>query len=359
MNKKVAFLVTGVAWKPLGGLKIIYSYAESLARDGHIVEIIYGCYSDVGKQSIFRKCKLILKYVYFLIFGGFKCTKWYSLDNHISEKLVFSLNYRYVGNADLYIATTLQSSYYLKDYKSNNKFYFIQGFENWDIFIDNSDVYNSYRFGLKKIVVSNWLAKIVKEIGEQCDVVYNGFDNRVFRITNPIEKRPIFTIGMMYNTAQNKGCDVCFNALNIVKQLYDNLKVIVFGIPDRPTFLPEWYEYHKMPSRDELVHIYNRVSIFIGASYNEGWGLTIGEAMLCGCAVACTNNNGYCEMAHNGDTALVSPIGRYDKLAENVIQLIETPVLKNQIAISGNRFIQRFNIEESEKAFKKSIGLYV
>lgn len=112
---------------------------------------------------------------------------------------------------------------------------------------------------------------------------------------------------------------------------------------------------YSAPDRQTHNRIYNEAAIFIGTSWSEGWGLTVGEAMMCGAAVACTDNPGYSEMARNSETALVSPIKNSQALAENIIRLLEDDELRCRIAEAGYRNIQQFTWEASYPKFRSLI----
>ena len=157
---------------------------------------------------------------------------------------------------------------------------------------------------------------------------------------------------MLNHSHEWKGCQDGFDALEIVKQKYPELQVNLFGTDPRPEHLPAWYKYYRRPDQATHNRLYNEAAIFLGTSYIEGWGLTVGEAMMCGCAVVCTDNDGYREMAANQQTALVSPIKNPRMLAENMIRLIEDDKLRMEIAENGHRYIQRFTWDESYKRFK-------
>lgn len=102
--------------------------------------------------------------------------------------------------------------------------------------------------------------------------------------------------------------------------------------------------------------MYNNAAIYVGSSQVEGWGLTVGEAMQCGCAVVCTDNKGYLEMAKDGVTALVSPVKDPQALAGNIIKLIEDNQLRYKIAQCGYNYIQRLNIFNSYKLLKRTLN---
>ena len=126
----------------------------------------------------------------------------------------------------------------------------------------------------------------------------------------------------------------------------------MFGTCDAPKDMPSWYTYHCQPTGQELCDIYNNGAIYVAASDFEGFGLTIGEAMICGCAVACTDNGGFRCMAEHEKTALLSQVYDVEALAENIIRLITDEKLRCEIAHKGNDNIQQFTWEKSYQKLK-------
>jgi len=162
---------------------------------------------------------------------------------------------------------------------------------------------------------------------------------------------------MLYNESPLKDCQTAFQALEIVKSHFPKTKVMIFGTTPRPLDLPEWYEYYQCPNQAQHNAIYNESSIFIGSSIAEGWGLTVGEAMICGAAIACTDIDGYKEMVEDGKNAILSPIKDYKALASNIIRLIEDDELRIRLATRGNRDIMKFNWDSSYKMMKSALDL--
>ncbi len=142
----------------------------------------------------------------------------------------------------MYIATAVDTSYCLSDYKLKNskRLYLIQGFENWGVSDDY--VYASYKLGLTNIVISDWLAKKVGLTGEKCHIIKNGFDFDYFKLTNDIKNRNTHRIAMLYHNFKNKGCEYGIKAILRLKQKYPDLQVVLFGTPERPQSLPQWIE---------------------------------------------------------------------------------------------------------------------
>ena len=355
--KSICFLYPSSGDLPSGGLKVVCEYANRLAADGCEVHIVYAGSLFWARKSLRFKLSGVVRYVQRLC-KGYSCRKWFALDKRVKEHYAWSLNYRHVPKSDLYVCTSPYTAMYLNDYpiEPAQKYYFIQDYENWGDVTDEK-LRATYHYPLQKIVISKWLERLMDEEKVACSVVPNGFDFDYFRMSVPIGQKDKFHFTMLNHFMARKGCKYGFEALERVKQKYPQLKVNLFGVQPRPEWLPEWYDYYQSPDKETHNRIYNESAIFLGTSIQEGWGLTIGEAMMCGCAVVCTDNSGYLEMAIDGVNALVSPIGDSDSLANNVIRLMEDDSLRCRIAENGNKHIRYFNIDSSYMQLKKALSL--
>lgn len=356
MGKIITFIFPHPVSGPTGGYKVVYEYANRLAAEEHKVNIVYSGSLFWSKKSLYFKLTNCFRYIQMLV-KGYGCSKWFNLNKRVKEHLTFSLNYRHVPKSDIYVCTSPYTAMYVKDYHTDNKYYFIQGYENWGAVTDEK-LRETYHYPLKKIVISKWLQDIIeKEEKEYCTLIYNGFSFDDFCCCKPIEHKDKYKVTMLYHTMELKGAKYGIEALNTVKKAIPQLTANLFGTPPKPTALPEWITYHQLPDKGTLNKIYNEGAIFVGCSNIEGWGLPIGEAMICGAAVACTDNKGYLEMAKDGETALVSPIKDSKALAENIIRLINDDELRHRIATNGNRFIKRFTWDESYVKLKRTLGI--
>lgn len=351
----ITFIFPHPADGPAGGYKVVYEYANRLVADGYKVNIVYSGSLFWTKKSLYFKLTNCVRYVERLI-KGYSGSRWFDLDKRVKEHFTLSLNFRHLPKSDIYVATSPYTAMYVKDYPADRKFYFIQDYENWGAVTDEI-LRSTYHYPLKKVAIANWLKEIMDEERENCVVVPNGFDFGYFQKSSSIVGRNRYCVAMLYHEMERKGCKYGFEALNLVKQRYPQLRVMLFGTPDRPMDLPDWYEYYKRPDRDSHNRIYNEASIFLGTSNIEGWGLTVGEAMMCGAAVVCTDNKGYLEMVEDGRTALVSSVRDARGLADNIVRLIEDDDLRCRIAEAGNRHIQAFTWDSSYKKLLEVLDL--
>lgn len=351
----IIILYPAVKNTPIGGLQVIYEYANRLVQDGHKITFVYASYFRELDVSVLRKIKCCIKYIYSIGIRKLQGCKWFNLSKNVEEKFVFEYSKRNIPQGDAYIATAVITTTYLNELTDNTakRFYFIQDYER---FIIDSDeiIRRSYQFPFTKIVVSGWLKKLVEEFSSQyCHLVINGFDAHKYYITKPIKAKNKYSVSMLYHTRIEKDIPTGLQALKIVKERIPQLTVNMFGVYKRPSNLPSWIHYIQAPAPQQHLEINNESAIYMGCSKSEGWGLTIGEAMMCGQAVVCTNNKGYLEMAKDGFNALISPIEDATSLANNIIKLITDDSLRFQIANNGLKSIQSFSIEESYLKFKE------
>lgn len=352
--KYISFLLPAISNSPCGGYKVVYEYANYLACRGYDVSIIYPCYHG-NRKRLSELIKTIYRFIKYNFIKQFH-QQWFPLNPNIKELIVPSLHRLFVPKADVYIATAIQTSYYLKNYSFTNtkRFYLIQDFEAW-YGIPDDEVYKTYGFGLCNIAISDWLTVKVRQSGHACHTVKNGFDFNKFKFENPIELRSPYTVAMLYHVQERKGCKYGIEALERVKQTYPQLNAILFGIPPRPDFLPNWIRYYQQPDPKLHNQLLNESAIFLAPSIMEGWGLTVGEAMICGNAIVCSEADGFKEMVSNGKEGLIVPIKNADALANGLMTLIENSALRISMANNALQRIKSFTWDNSFKEFEKII----
>ena len=349
---KVLILLPGISFSPIGGYKVILEYANRLSIDGYNVTIAYAgfIYRDFRNKSFREKLSIIKR----LLVGPKKVSarRWFNLHQNIKEIYPLTLNYKKNLKADIYIATACLTAKYVNQYPHGKKFYFIQDYENWSM--TDNELIQTYLFPLKKIVISQWLKKIIDSCSDSCVVVPNGFDAKEYYVSIPIKNKDKMSISMLYNSRPAKDVNTTIEALSKVHEKYD-IRVYAFGAEYPKTILPNWIKFIYAPSHEKHLEINNKSSIYVASSYSEGWGLTIGEAMMCGQAVVCTDANGFLEMAIHERNALVSPAKDAHLLASNIMRLLEDDFLRCRLAEQGVKDIEKFNIESSYLSFRNVI----
>ena len=353
VNKHILFLFPIGQNVPTGGLKMVYDYSDRLIRAGNSVTIAYAAYFASTDKTLARKIKAVAKYLYAKLKLNRNGYTWYEKDWQIKEEIVLKLNYNQLPKADVYVATAVCTAPYVAEFpvEDNRKFYFIQGYESF-VVPDDSFIRWTYRLPLKKIVISEWLGRLVAEEGQTSLVVPNGFNPELYKLTIPVMKKDKFLVSMLYHVNENKDCQTGMMAVAIAREQIPELKLVMFGAYPEPQGLPEWVTYYQKPSYEKHLEINNQAAIYLGCSKKEGWGLTVGEAMMCGQAVVCTDIDGYKEMAVDGGNALLAPVGNAEALARCIVKLVNDDALRHKLAERGIESIKKFEIEESYSLFR-------
>lgn len=356
MNKTVTFLMPSIQIKPSGGYKIVYEYANRLAKDNYSVCIVFPAWNDFKSASLKGK----LRGLYFFIkckYLGCSLAPWFELDTSIKKIVISNLKETNIPQSDIIIATGASTAIPLNNYRgvcNNNKYYFIQGYESWSV--GEKKLLETYKLPLNKIVIADWLKEKVEVVGESAEIAYNGLNFNDFNLYEPIEKRDKYSIIMPYNKVKLKGCDIGLEALEIVHKKYPQLHVILYGV-HKPRKIPSYCSFYYKPNVALHNDLYNSASIFLGPSFTEGFCLTVAEAMQCGCAAVCTNIGGYMVTCKDGYTALLAEVGNAYSMAQRIIELIEDDKLRLQIARDANKFIQQFTWDKAYKKLKSILSL--
>lgn len=332
---------------PSGGILNMYGYAERMAQKGHNINIIYDCFKGKGKLRIpniiaynKRKKNTISQSELFL-------------KNNIQETAVYTVNDNNVPDADYVIATALVTVYMVEKLspKKGKKIYFIQGFENWGK--SDADVYKTYGLGMLNIAVSKWLYELVT-VHSSSSTYYlpNAIDDCFF-CTNDIVSRHPKKICFMYVPIKSKGTYDLLQAIEIVHSKIPDIDIEAFGIYPRSDDLPTYINYTYNPTRTQLRELYNRCAIFVCASWLEGFGLTAGESMKCGCCLITTNNKGILDFSIDKKTAMICEPHNIKELAKQIEYIISNNGVRIKIAEAGVKKIQEFNwkhnIEQLER----------
>lgn len=330
MKMNICFVLPEYCRKMSGGSKMVFEYANRLSKKGHDISILY--INDVALKN--HNVPSVLKPLLIDIMVAIT-PSWIKLDNRINRINGKSkdLDER-IKNIDIAIATSVETANYTKNLFKNKKLaYFIQDFEAWG---DNSEDYviSTYKLGFKNIVVSNWLKEIVDKNSLSPSVlIKNPIDTSIYKPLN--NDRYTRSIAFLYHKDEHKGLRYTIEAIKILKEKYEDLKVYAFGACKRGEDLPAYVEYKRDASQSETVDIYNKANVFICSTIDEGYGLTGLEAMASGCVLCSSAYKGVFEYAIDNYNALLSNLKDSKGLADNVIKVFENDKLKYKLVNNG------------------------
>lgn len=326
-----------------GGIRVIFLYANYLCLNGHDV-ICYIPFKLYDTKGI----KYVKKMVYWFILL-FKRNNWF--EPRFKIKVIYRTNDSSIRDADIIIATLWSTSYdVLKlDDAKGKKVYFIQGYEIW--IGDKSQVDESYKLPMNRIVVSKELHKLLKSrFNAESTVIYNGLDKREYLTGNKVinEKK---TIIMLYSRSQHKGSKEGIKLLKSLQEDY-KLRIILFGV-EKVKDIPEDFEYYENPSREKLISLYREADIYLFTSKQESWGLPVMEAMANKCAVVGNNIGCVKELCSDKINALVIENLDYEDMKKKVESLIKDDKKLRDIQEAGYRLVQDYHWDNSFEIFEK------
>jgi glycosyltransferase involved in cell wall biosynthesis len=354
---KIVFLLPNYPIRPVGGFLVVYEYANHLVGRGHEVVVLHPIRLPNQKPvfiDFVQWARNKAEYLRDLIFNP--TIYWHLMDKRVRMVYLRRLTLKDIPDADFIFATWWATAELILKYplSKGRKFHLIQGYEVWGGPKERVDAV--WLAPLHKVVISKWLYNKGVELGvpqEYMKYIPNGIDHEMFKITMPVDQRPK-RVCMVYSSMSVKGSNIGIECLEMVKKEISALQAVLFGIESRPKWLPFWIEYYRDPSRSILVNeIYNKSSIFLSPSFNEGFSLPAAEAMSCGCAVVGSDSKGIREYTEDKRNALLSLPGDAEELANNLIKLLNDNELRIDLANEGYKNIQRFTWEESGDLLEK------
>jgi len=352
---KIVFLLPQEAPRPAGGFKVVYEYANRLARRGHRVRVLHIAHLLPSDTRPGLRDKLrVLRYVPFALNRKWRPDRWFKLDPAVTISWVPSFSRIFLPKADVYVATWWTTADRLAAIQNfpARKLYLIQHLETW---LGSEDqVMATWKTPLEKIVIARWLEEIARGLGQSSHYIPNGLDFSKYGCDVAPETRNPRQVAMMFSHSLLwKGSYEGLKAIVRLKEQFPDLQAELFGIDERPEDLPSWIVYHHAPPQAEIRRIYNRASIFLAPSLSEGWGLPPCEAMMCGTAVVATDIGGHREFSVDSVNALLVPPEDPAAMAAAAARLIADPELRLKLAQKGKADIQRFSWDSAVDAFER------
>ncbi len=355
---RITFVLPFYPWRPVGGGRVVYEYANRLVARGHQVSVVHARrLSRFPPAPVAGISRLLGRKVGQLRDLAFTPrVRWQTVEARVRMLYEPDLLAAHVPEGDAVFATAWETAEYVQEYprSKGEKFYLIQHYETWAGPKERVDA--TWRAPLHKVVVARWLYKIGQDLG--CDDlrhIPNGIDTAKFRLLNPISGRPR-QAAMLFSHLEWKGPADGLEALRIAKERHPDLRCMLFGTPRRPASIPDWIDYFRDPPQEELVsRIYNGSRLFICSSRSEGFALPPAEAMACGCAVVTTDCGGVRDYVGHEVSALVSPPRDPQALAHSIIHLLEDDSLRQRLAVAGHEHIQQFTWDRSANQLEEYI----
>lgn len=343
-----------------GGMQVVFKYAYELEKKGHVVKVYAPIIPYVTKKMCFIQKIIYIVPRIFLNIYRFKVKKTpQCLCRYVKWKTVMKINNKFVSDADIVIATAWPTAYDVNQLNESKgkKFYFVQDYEIWD---NKKLGEESYKLNLKKIVIADWIRNKLEKLGidvSNIPVVYNGIDYKTYDLPRRQKKSDVFVFLMLDHTLEKKGVIYGIKAFEIIKEIYPNIKLKMFGMKKSDS-VPKYVDYYENPSREKIVSLYNNADIFIFPSLEEGWGLTVIEAMASGCAVIGTNVGALLEIGNSRVNCMKSEPKDINSMASNIKEIMENKSLYDFIIYNGKKTAQKLDWNKAVDCLEKFLLEY-
>ncbi len=214
-----------------------------------------------------------------------------------------------------------------------------------------------------RFVVSRyWRDALKKDFGYESEIAYNGIDLDDF--ANLPERRSSEpTLLFVGGLEPRKGLDRLVQAMPLIAEHVSDVRLIVvaksgfrgtdqvgtfaslarrLGVEDRILF-------RESVDQLTLLSFYSNCDVVVLPSRNEGWGLSLMEAMACGRPVVATRVGGIPELVRDGvDGILVDP-DDLRQLSSAIVRLLRSPDLRKTMARAGSERVKAFSWDDTAK----------
>jgi glycosyltransferase involved in cell wall biosynthesis len=318
---KVTFLCPHL--RIAGGVRAILTYADRLARRGHVVTVVVP-----GTRTWW---------------GGRRAGPPPAWMGELAPTIRWIAGWSAdaLPDADAVVATAWQSAPIVADAaaRAGRKFYLVQHYES--LYHGRADqVDATYRLPLRKIVISTWLRDIMREkFGSDAEVIVTPVDGALFhRVEVPRAPGPPRVL-MLHHDYAWKGVADGFEAIADVRATRRALHLVGFGVK-APRERVSYDEFHANPPQAELRRVYSGSDVYLCPSWDEGLGMPSMEAMTCGAALVTYDNGGSRDYARDGATALVAPRRDVKGLATALTRMIDDAALRARLSAAGSAYVR-------------------
>lgn len=179
--------------------------------------------------------------------------------------------------------------------------------------------------------------ELAKQTSAPIVVVRSGLPREHLLAQKPESTEPKGDLRILYvgDDRPRKGLREFLAAAERIYAQFPNTKFVVVSKQPCRIDLSAPYEFHLLPSDEELAALYQSSDLFVSTSWGEGLGYPPLEAMRCGLPVIVTDSGGVRDYARDGENCLLIPARDVESLTAAMAKLIDSPLLCSQLAAQG------------------------
>lgn len=206
--------------------------------------------------------------------------------------------------------------------------------------------------GCSEYVLKRDLRRFRLDAG-RCTVVYNGIDTN--RFVPPETPYPSPTvIATVARLIPEKGVDLLIEACLQLQHLPWTLKIVGDGVEEArlKALVQEVGLGHRtefLGLRHDVESVLHSTEIYVHPClWDEAFGLTIAEAMACGCATIASRVGGIPEIIEDGKSGILVERGDLPALTRALRDLLRSPERRRELGLEARkRAVERFDLRQA------------
>ncbi len=343
----INFILPGI--RQSGGVRSVFSIANELKLEGLNTNIIFPkipyTFSEAdAKESNIKISDSKIEHILVTDENDFNIRANLLRVPYICDK--------FVPDAIATVASAWPTAYSVNELSSSKgkKFYLIQHYETWQGPKETVD--DTYRLGLKNIIIADWLGEKIKELGGKiAGKITMGYDNTIFfRYPNKKENEEL-RILMQFRPEQIwKGSKDGIEAFKIARNKCPNIKLVTYGMVGSLLDVITGKRDGRL-MQSHLRDLHNSCDIVLFPSWYEGCPLPPMEAMACGLTLVTTDCTGISEYAVDNVNSLISPVQNPPALAANLERIVKNRKLREELRENGFRSVQHRTLDKTAQDF--------
>jgi glycosyltransferase involved in cell wall biosynthesis len=223
------------------------------------------------------------------------------------------------------------------------------------------------------VVVSDAVAQELVRSGvpfHKITLIENGVDPAAFsngtdRVRAELNLRNVPVIGYVGRLAPEKGLDVLISSIPGIVKHFPNARVILVGdgpirhhLADLAQTLGIDTNVKFLGVRRDMADLYRAMDILVLPSRDEGFPMTILEALAAGKAVVASSVGQIPRVIRDHETGLLVQPGSRQQLAEAIVELFRSPELMDKLRLQGKHLVdQEFTAEAMAKKYLEQYRL--
>lgn len=222
--------------------------------------------------------------------------------------------------------------------------------------------YTKYIFNKANLVIapSSEIKELLRKIGvfKPIVVLPSGIDTNFFRPMKVERENVILWVGRL---CKGKNLHFLFKAVSIVQRVTSCKFIVVGDGPEKHNLekfakrLKIDVEFKGHVKDNELPLLYSTASVFVSPSKTETQGLTVLEALACGCPVVVANALGFKDFVKSNVNGFLVRESSIERFANKIIDILLDSSLRNRLSKNARKTALSFSLKNQTR---KLLSIY-